>query len=78
MFNTVANVAFYDLPTQFPTLLARTHTDRDLILEMQYMLLEPPDTVGWTWKGTDMFTLDELAKALERRRNQFWRRQRAS
>jgi len=71
MFNTVAATAFYDLPTQFPALLARTHTDRDLILEMQYMLLEPPDTVGWTWKGTDMFTLDELAKALERRRNQF-------
>lgn len=68
-FVTVAATPFYDLPTQFPTLLPRTLTDRDLILDLQYALIETPDAT--LWNGTDMFTLDELAKALERRRNQF-------
>jgi hypothetical protein len=75
-FNTVPGVAFYDLPANLVDgsgtyLCGYTLKDRDLLTQIQYHLLEPTDTVGWTWPGTEMFTLTDVVSALERRRNQF-------
>ncbi len=72
-FNTTAGTAFYDLPTQLPTQLAYTVTDRDLTQEIQDALIEPRITSanGWTWTGTDQFILSDVVNAIQRRRNQF-------
>lgn len=71
-FSTVANTAFYALQTQLPTLLGQTLTDRDMILQLQYALLETQAAGSQTsWTGTEQFTLDDLTQALQRRRNQF-------
>lgn len=73
-FQTVASQAFYSLPAIAS--LASTHsftlTDRDLIVDMEYSLIEPITTL-WAapWAGTDMFTMAQFANALQRRRNQF-------
>lgn len=73
-FQSVANQAFYSLPAV--ATLAATHsftlTDRDLITDMEYSLIEPI-TTNWAlpWAGTDMFTLEQFTRALQRRRNQF-------
>lgn len=69
VFQTVASTPFYDLATKLPTLLGYSLKDQDAITLMEYHLLEPPTPTAWT--GSDMFSLDELTKALERRRNQF-------
>jgi hypothetical protein len=71
-FNTVANTIFYDLPTQFASQLGYTLTDRNLITDIEYHFQEPP-TTAWAggWTGTDMFTMNDLALALQRRRDQF-------
>jgi hypothetical protein len=69
LFNTVASQAFYPLQTYLPALLGFSITDRQLIAEIQYHLLEPADPTTWT--GTTMFTLDDLTNSLQRRRNQF-------
>src|SRR5262245_20496202 len=69
-FPTVANTAFYDLPTQLPTLLGYTVTDRSLIEIMQYHLLEAATSQS-VWNGTDMFNMAEVAAAIQRRRDQF-------
>lgn len=71
-FNTVAATSFYYLPAQLSTLLPYAVTDRATINLMQYHLLEPATSVwagGWT--GTEMFTMDDVTKALQRRRDQF-------
>ena len=72
VFLTVATTPFYALQTQLPSLLGQTLTDRDLILQMQYELLET-QAIGSqsAWLGTEQFTLDDLTQALQRRRNQF-------
>jgi hypothetical protein len=72
-FNTAANVTYYDLPTQLPTLLGFTITDRDLVNDIQYHLLEAANdwTVSTVWGGTAQFTMDDVVKALQHRRNQF-------
>ena len=62
---------FYDLPTVIPALRAYTVTDRDLVTDMEYALMEPPTPTVWT--GTSMFTLGDLTGAIQRRRDQFLR-----
>ena len=69
-FATAADVAWYDLPSTVGV-MAYTVTDQQVAAEIQYHLLEPVDPVTWTWTGTDMFTMDEVAGAIRRRRDQF-------
>jgi hypothetical protein len=64
-----AGTAFIDLPTEYPDYRAYTVTDRDLVSLIQYHFLEPATPTAWS--GTEMFTLTEIAEALERRRDQF-------
>lgn len=63
--------AFYDFPTVIPALRGYTVTDRDLVTDMEYALMEPPTPTAWT--GTAMFTLGDLTGAIQRRRDQFLR-----
>lgn len=74
-FNTNPNTVFYDLPTNLNSICGYNVLDTTLIPLMCYQLLEPVPTglgtSGAAWVGTDMYTLDELDKAIERRRNQF-------
>ena len=69
-FNTSASTPFYDLTAQTGTLIPFTLKDSDVVSEMLYHLLEP-QLAGGLYAGTDMFVLDDITKALERRRNQF-------
>lgn len=73
-FTTNAGQAFYNLHSPLnnlnpSNLVAQTVTTQDLIAEMQFHLMEPlsPDV----WIGTDMFTMDQLVNALQKRRDQF-------
>jgi hypothetical protein len=71
VFNTVAGTPFYDLTLQLPALLGQTLTDRDMILQLQYALMENKGISSQSsWLGTEQFTLDDLTQALQRRRNQ--------
>ncbi len=73
-FATVANQAFYDLPTEIAALRGQTLTSEDLVLDLQYALLEAPNGLnGGVWAGTDQFDLGQLTTALQRRRDQFLR-----
>lgn len=69
-FPTVASTVFYDLPTELPSLLSYTVTDRDIIQQLQYHLLESATSQS-SWSGTEMFTLDDLSSAIQHRRDQF-------
>lgn len=69
-FNTVSGTAFYDIVSQLPTQLGATVTDRDLVKVIQYHLLESTGSQS-VWGGTEMFTLAQIGKSIERRRNQF-------
>lgn len=78
-FQTTANQVFYDLSANSrdansSLLLARTATDRELATDIEYALLEPP-TTDWTvgWTGSDQFSMDDLTRALERRRDEWLR-----
>jgi hypothetical protein len=66
---TQANVAFYDLGAELPTLLGNVVTDRNVVAELEAHLLEPVTPTGWT--GSTQFTLPDLVAALQRRRDQF-------
>lgn len=68
IFPTIANEPFYQLAT---TLTQRTSTitDRQVISEMEYHLMEAQGLSAWT--GTDQFTLPQLLTALQNRCNQF-------
>lgn len=75
-FTTQPGKAFYnlhdpaDLNNLVPgNLVAHTVTVRDLIGEMQLQLMEPVSPVVWT--GTDMFTMEQVVNALQKRRDQF-------
>lgn len=70
-FTATLNEPFYDLPTVLPALRAQTVTNWDLVLDIQYALLEPPSAA--TWVGTDQFTLAQVSQAIQRRRDQFLR-----
>lgn len=72
VIQTSANTPFYDLTTlqnvDAESLLNYTVTDRDLVTQIQYHLLEP--ATGSSWTGSDQFTLADLTKALQKRRDQ--------
>jgi hypothetical protein len=67
-FVTTAATLFYDLFTKAPLIFLRTLKDQDLVLQLQYHLCENPRLDEWD--GTEMFVLDDLTQALQRRRNQ--------
>lgn len=71
-FATSALTPFYDLGTVIAPLRARTVTNWDLVIDLQYALLEPP-AAGGTWTGTNQFDLTVLSTAIQRRRDQFLR-----
>lgn len=62
---------FYDLPTVLPTLRGQTVTNGDLVLDIQYTLMETPSAN--VWAGTDQFNLTQVSTAIQRRRDQFLR-----
>lgn len=71
-FVTAANTPFYDISSasaQMSSLLADTVTDQDLVQQIQYHLMEPPNATTWT--GSEQFTYAEVATAIQRRRDQF-------
>ena len=71
-FNTVAGTTFYNLTTidaAFIAILGYTVTDQSLVSTIQHHFLEPAP--GNSWSGTDMFTLDDVTRALQQRRDQF-------
>jgi hypothetical protein len=73
-FVTAASTPFYDITTLLlkgtESLLSYSVTDRDLVQAIQYHLLESVASQS-VWNGTDQFTLDDVARAIERRRDQF-------
>ncbi len=68
-FTTVQDEAFYDLPTEIPTLRQQTVTNWDVIRSIQYKLMEGPTPSAWS--GTDQFTLEQVINAVQRRRDLF-------
>lgn len=88
-FNTQPGIAFYDLTLETnpnsstggtgmgannpPALLGYTLTDRDLITDIEYHLIEPitTDFTLATPSLTEQFTLNDIVRAIERRRNLF-------
>lgn len=71
-FPTVAGTAWYDLQllSQFSATLAPTITDRELLGRMQYRLMEYFDPINGT-NPTEMFTLAEMTRVLQQRRDRF-------
>lgn len=69
-FDTAGSTPFYDLTQQVGSLIPFTLKDSDLASEILYHLLEKQLSAG-TYVGTDMFVLDDITKAMQRRRNQF-------
>src|ERR1700722_1076905 len=69
-FSTVANQQWYVFPSVL-TLGYRNYTvtDLQLLTEIEYQLIEPP--TGATWTGSEMFTVQDILTALQRRRVQF-------
>lgn len=68
-----SGTAFYDLGNLVVAgvpLVGYTVTDQDLIQAIQYHLLENASSQA-AWGGTEQFTLDDVTRAIERRRNQF-------
>ena len=57
-FSTVPNNPWYDLPSKLTTLRPYTVTDAQLLIEIEYHLIEPP--TGSTWTGSEMFSLQDL------------------
>lgn len=73
---TVAGQAFYDVTTDVydatgtSLLQSLTVTDRELINDLNYNLMEPRIT-DWTlgWPGSEQFSLDEIARVVEENRD---------
>lgn len=63
----IANQTWYDAYEHIPFLEHRV-TDQQLLVEIQYHLLEPIDEDGW--QGTAQFDAAEIESAIERRRDQ--------
>lgn len=72
--STISGTAWYDVQSLIngggTSVYASTVTDRDLIKDIQYALLEPA-TDQTTWNGTAQFVYDDVVRAIERRRDQF-------
>lgn len=72
VFNTVSDTPFYDLTAQAKTLIPYTITDTILASEILYHLLEAQLSGSpLAYVGTDMFILDDITQAMQRRRDQF-------
>lgn len=71
---TSVSTAFYNLNTTLTNgvslLLSPTITDRDIIQQLQYHLLESATSQA-AWSGTEMFTYSDLANAVQNRLNQY-------
>jgi len=66
-----ATKAFYDLQSEISgSVLTQTITDQDLILELQYNLLEATSTQT-SWAGTGQFVYNDVVNAIRERRDQF-------
>lgn len=87
-FNTQDGISFYDLtsttnpnpitggtgplPTNPPFFLGYSLTDRSLISDIVYHLLEPPITnFALPWAGTDQFSFSDIVDAIQDSRNAF-------
>jgi hypothetical protein len=69
-FSTVANQQWYVLTSALALGYRNyTVTDLQLLTEIEYQLIEPP--TGATWTGSEMFTVQDILTALQRRRDQF-------
>ena len=68
-FPTADATPFYDLSVVLPAYFGYTVTSGDIMLMVENALMEPEAYTVWT--GTDMFTIDDIVKSIERRRNQF-------
>lgn len=72
--NTSVNTVFYDLPTSLSNgselILSYSVTDQDIIQQLQYALLENASSQS-SWGGTEMFTFNDVANAVQNRLNQF-------
>lgn len=68
------SLAFYDIASNLSDgselILSYSVTDRDLIKEIEYHLLESAASQA-AWNGTSMFGYDEVVSAIQNRRNQF-------
>lgn len=70
-FDTVSGQAIYDIATDvtdvtgMTTLQSLTVTDRNLIVDLEYNLIEPI-TTNWAlgWQGSEMFSMDQIANIL--------------
>lgn len=71
-FNTIPGTEMYDIATELSSRLGHTLTDRNLINDIQYHFQETP-TTDWPagWGGTAMFSMDDVAHCLQKRRNKF-------
>lgn len=76
---TVEDQAWYDFPVTLTDgsdlLLERTVTDRDLLLDLEYALIEPP-TTNWASPSpfSDLFSLQDLDNSIRDQRNEFLER----
>lgn len=68
-FSSVGAQTFYDLPTVVPSLRGYNVTSQDLIVDIEYALMEPPTPTSWT--GTAQFNLALILEAINSRLNQF-------
>lgn len=69
--NLSAATPFYNLQTALSgSLLTQTVTDRDLIQQIQFALLESASTQA-SWPGTSQFTYNDIVNAITQYRNQF-------
>jgi hypothetical protein len=70
-FTTVSGQAIYDVTTDITDVIGTeflqslTVTDRDLITDLEYNLIEPV-TTNWAggWQGSEMFTMGQIANLL--------------
>ena len=61
--------AFYDLPVEIPALRAYNVTDADLVMDIEYALMETINTAAWG--GTIQFTFPDVVMALQQARDRF-------
>jgi|SRR5579863_3983607 len=71
--NVTANTPFYDLTASgivSSDPLVFTSLDSDLMKQIEYSLLEPPNTSS-TWAGTSQFDYNSIVNAMQARRDKF-------
>lgn len=71
VFPLQKDVWWYYLPLQPGTLRAFTVTDRDLVSQIEYHLLEPlTPSYPMAWTGSSQFTLQDILSAIQFRRDE--------